>query len=111
MIKITKIEKGASWASCEIYTKGRTHVGTVWSGDRQEPSEAKAMQNALDIQRALNCHDDLVAALDSMVELFDHNGLFGLIAGAKKHGWTQDHLQERINACVTAKAALAKAKA
>ena len=53
----------------------------------------------------------LVEALGVMTELFDHAGLFGLIAyHGKEYGWTDSDLQNRINACATARAALEKAK-
>lgn len=49
----------------------------------------------------------LLATLEHMVELFDHNGLYGLIAGAKRHGWTEKDLSDRMAACIAARSILA----
>lgn len=56
---------------------------------------------------------DTLAALERMVELFDHTGLYGLIASddARANGWTKAQLDERIAASRDAKAAIKAAKA
>lgn len=51
-------------------------------------------------------------ALQRMVKLFNHTGLYGMIADAAQNepqlGWTMDDMWERVEACRAAKAALAK---
>jgi hypothetical protein len=53
---------------------------------------------------------ELLEALRTMVDLFDHVGLNGLMLRAKRSGWTVDHVNDRIAACRAARAAIAKAE-
>lgn len=45
---------------------------------------------------------DLIAALEVMIETFDHTGLRGLVESSKKHGWKAEDSTRMWAACYAA---------
>ena len=74
-----------------------------WDGDRRTVKKSELTdEHTLDLYKPL----PLAKALANMVELFHHNGIYGLIAGAAEHGWSEGDLRTRVRAGMRAKVAL-----